>query len=73
MEKIKQENLNKKKYHQNDLIYQIGQKEKVKFKENHDKLLEERTAKLLEAEYVKKIEQYKFNQYRKVIYFVVIY
>ena len=73
MEKIKQENLNRKKSHQNDLIYQIYQKEKVKFKENHDKLLEERIAKLLEAEYVKKIEQYKFNQYRKVIYFVVIY
>lgn len=70
MERIKQENLNKKKSHQNDLIYQIGEKEKLKHKETHHKLLEERNAKLLEAEYVKKIEQYKINQYKKVIYYL---
>ena len=47
---------------QSDLIYQINEKEKTKNRENHDKLLEERTAKLLEAEYLRKIEQYKIHQ-----------
>jgi len=66
MERIKKEKLNRKKSNQSDLIYQINEKEKTKNRENHDKLLEERTAKLLEAEYLRKIEQYKIHQNRKV-------
>jgi hypothetical protein len=68
MERINKENLIKKKSHQNDLVYQIGEKEKLKCKENHDKLLDERTTKILEADYMRKIEQYKYNQYKKVIF-----
>lgn len=66
MERIKKEKFSIKKSNQNDLIYQIGEKDKMKNRDNHDKLLEERTAKLLEADYVRKIEQYKIIQSRKV-------
>ena len=55
MEKIKKENLQKKKSNQNDLIYQMTEKDRTKIKENHDKVLEERTTKVLEADYLRKI------------------
>lgn len=67
IEKAKTENFNRKKSHQNDLLYQISEKEKFKNKEVHDRALEERTAKLLEMEYLKKIEDYKQLQFKKVI------
>lgn len=66
MERIKKEKFEKKKSNQNDLIYQISEKERMRCKDNHDKFLEERTAKILEAEYLKKIEDYKQIQNRKV-------
>ena len=71
MERINREKFNTKKSNQNDLVYQISEKERLKTKENHDKFLEERTAKLLEAEYLRKIEEYKHHQFRKVIYNIV--
>ena len=71
MERIKKEKFNTKKSNQNDLVYQISEKERLKSKDNHDKLLEERTAKLLEAEYLRKIEEYKIHQFKKVIYNIV--
>ena len=66
VERITNEKFNKKKNHQGDLLYQISEKEKLKNKEVHEKLLEERSAKLLELEYQKKIEDYKQLQLRKV-------
>lgn len=73
MERLKKEKFDKKKSNQNDLVYQINEKEKMRHKENHDKVLEERTAKLLEAEYLRKIEEYKQHQNRKVIIFCQIF
>lgn len=67
IERAKSENFNRKKNHQNDLLYQISEKEKIKNKEIHDRALEERTAKLLEMEYLRKIEEYKHLQLKKVI------
>lgn len=66
VERIKSEQFNKKKGHQNDLLYQITEKEKQKTKEIHDKFLEERSSKLLEIEYLKKIDEHKLVQFRKV-------
>jgi len=69
LEKAKGEKFNKKKSHQNDLLYQITEKEKLKNKEIHDRALEERTGKLLEIEYLRKIDDYKQLQLKKVIFF----
>lgn len=69
VERAKTENFNRKKNHQNDLLYQISEKEKLKNKELHDKALEERGSKLLEMEYQKKIQDYKMLQFKKVIKF----
>jgi hypothetical protein len=68
MEKIKKEKFEKKKSNQNDLLYQISEKDRMYVKENHDKQLEERSAKNLESEYVRKIAEYKQHQNKKVIY-----
>ena len=68
MERVKKAKFEKKKSNQNDLLYQIDEKDRMKVKENHDKCLEERTAKNLESEYVRKIAEYKQHQNRKVIY-----
>jgi hypothetical protein len=69
MERIKKEKLEIRKSNQNDLLYQISEREKIRNKENHYKFLEERTAKILEAEYIKKIEEFKQIQNRKVNFF----
>lgn len=68
MERIKKEKLEKRKSNQNDLIYQINEKEKMRYKDNHDKMLEERTAKILEAEYLRRIADYKQIQNKRVIF-----
>lgn len=73
IEKAKTQNFSRKKNHQNDLLYQISEKEKLKNKESHDRALEERTAKLLEIEYLKKIEDYKYLQLKKVINFLLVF
>ncbi len=70
IEKAKLEKFNRKKNHQNDLLYQITEKDKLKNKEIHDRALEERTAKMLELEYLRKIEDYKQLQLKKVNLFV---
>jgi len=72
-EKKKNDTFNKKKGHQNDLLYQISEKEKFKNKELHDRALEERSAKILEMEYLKKIEDYKQLQNKKVYKFYLIF
>lgn len=69
VEKAKNDQYSKKKCHQNDLLYQISEKQKFRQKENHDKFLEERTAKLLELEYQKKIDDYKQMQLKKVLFY----
>ncbi len=72
VERANTEKFNRKKSHQNDLLYQISEKEKVKDRESHDKVFEERSSKLLEMEYQKKIKDYKMLQFKKVILKILI-
>lgn len=55
MERIKLEEIAQKKRHQDDLKYQIHDKERHRQKELQDKAYDERAAKLWEIEYQKKI------------------
>jgi hypothetical protein len=57
LEEIKREDLEKRRGHQDDLIYQMKEKDLIKKKENQDRLYEERAAKLWEIEYKKKIDE----------------
>ena len=50
VEKIKREEAAKRKKHQDDLIYQISEKENQKKKEINDKYYDEREAKIREIE-----------------------
>jgi hypothetical protein len=59
VERIKEEEIERRKRHQDDLKYQMMQKEKQRQKEIQDKIYEERAAKLWEMEYQKKINQQK--------------
>jgi len=57
LEQIKIEDAYKRKAHQDDLIYQMKEKQLQREKENQDKIYEERAAKLWEKEYQKKIDE----------------
>jgi hypothetical protein len=70
-EKIKEEDLSRRKKHQDDLKYQMAEKEKQRKKEIQDKLYEERAAKLWEMEYQKKIGEQRILHKQKVIYFII--
>ncbi len=65
-ERIKQEDAERRKIHQDDLRYQMQEKEKFRQKENQDKLYEERAAKLWEIEYQKKIDEQRQLHFQKV-------
>jgi len=55
VDKIRKDEAVKRKKHQDDLLYQIGEKDVQKKKEINDKHYEEREAKVREIEYAKKI------------------
>ena len=55
VEKIRKDEAVKRKKHQDDLLYQITEKDGHKKKELNDKYYEEREAKIREIEYAKKI------------------
>ena len=57
LEEIKKEDALKRKSHQDDLIYQMKEKQYQKDIENQDKTYEERAAKLWEIDYQKKINE----------------
>lgn len=59
VEQIKIEDSLKRKSHQDDLLYQIKQKQLMKDKEQQDKIYEERAARLWEKEYQNKINTQK--------------
>lgn len=63
---IKQEEASRRKKHQDDLKYQISDKEKQRQIELQDKLYEERAAKLWEIEYQKKIDEQRQLHLKKV-------
>ena len=73
-EKIKEEDALRRKNHQEDLRYQMVEKEKHRQKETQDKLYEERAAKLWEIEYQKKINDQRELHLMKVIlnYFIFL-
>ncbi len=68
-EKIKEEDLVRRKKHQDDLKYQMAEKEKQRQKDVQDKLYEERAAKLWEMEYQKKIGEQRILHKQKVYNF----
>ncbi len=66
-ERIKEEEISRRKKHQDDLKYQIEEKEKSRHKEIQEKIYEERAAKLWEMEYQKKIDEQRELHKRRVI------
>ena len=76
-EKINEEDAFRRKNHQEDLRYQMVEKEKHRQKESQDKLYEERAAKLWEIEYQKKINDQRELHLQKVnfesFYYIFIY
>lgn len=66
-EKIKNEEISRRKKHQDDLKYQMIEKEKMRHKEIQDKIYEERAAKLWEMEYSKKISDQRQLHLQKVL------
>jgi hypothetical protein len=62
--------LQRKKVHQDDLRYQMMEKDKLTLKETQDKLYDERAAKLWELEYQKKINEQKEIHVKKVRVYV---
>jgi len=66
---IKLEEIEKRKRHQEDLRYQLEEKERFRQKEIQDKLYEERAAKLWEIEYQKKIDAQRQLHLQKVKFF----
>ena len=69
LEQIRIEDLQRKKVHQDDLRYQMMEKEKLKLQETQDKLYDERAAKLWELEYQKKINDQKEIHLTKVYFY----
>lgn len=59
LEEIKAEEIMKRKAHQDDLLYQMKEKQFQKDRENQDKIYEEKVAKLWEVEYQKRINAQK--------------
>ena len=56
----------KRKQHQNQLLYQIKEKEDLKKRERQDVLYEERAAKLWEKEYLDKINEQKAIHFQRL-------
>ena len=67
-DRIQKEEFERRKKHQDDLKYQITVKERIRQKENQDKIYEERAAKLWELEYQKRINDHK-ELHQKKVYF----
>lgn len=63
---INREAAQRRKEHQNELLYQISEKENQKLKELQDKRYEERAAQLWEMEYQKKINQQREIHLKKL-------
>ena len=59
MEEIKKAEALKRKQHQNQLLYQIKEKDDLRKRERQDVLYEERAAQLWEKEYQQKIDEQK--------------
>jgi hypothetical protein len=59
LELLKVEEEKRRKKHQDDLLYQIDHKKKIKDKEKQDDLYNERAAKLWEMELNKKLQDQK--------------
>ena len=57
MEEIKKAEALKRKQHQNQLLYQIKEKDDLRKRERQDVLYEERAAQLWEKEYQQKIDE----------------
>ena len=57
VEQIKAEEQQRRKTHQNELIYQMQEKQNMKLREMQDDLYERRAAQLWEMEYQKKIDE----------------
>ena len=66
IEEINREAAQRRKEHQNALLYQISEKENQKLKELQDKRYEERAAQLWEMEYQKKINQQREIHLKKL-------
>jgi hypothetical protein len=67
LEKIKQEEAIRRKSHQDDLKYQMSEKERQRLKEMQDKAYDERAAQLWEREYQKKINEQRELHMKRVI------
>ena len=66
MEEINKAEANKRKQHQNQLLYQIKEKEDLRKKERQDIKYEERAAKLWEKEYLDKINEQKAIHFQRL-------
>ena len=66
MEEINKAEANKRKQHQNQLLYQIKEKEDLKKKEIQDIKYEERAAQLWEKEYLDKINEQKAIHFQRL-------
>ena len=66
IEEINREAAQRRKEHQNELLYQISEKENQKLKQLQDQKYEERAAQLWEMEYQKKINQQREIHLRKL-------
>ena len=66
MEEINRAEANKRKQHQNQLLYQIKEKEDLRKKERQDIKYEERAAQLWEKEYLDKINEQKAIHFQRL-------
>ena len=66
LEEINKAEANKRKQHQNQLLYQIKEKEDLRKKERQDIRYEERASQLWEKEYQNKIDEQKAIHYKRL-------
>ena len=66
LEEINKAEANKRKQHQNQLLYQIKEKEDLRKKERQDIRYEERASQLWEKEYQNKIDEQKAIHYQRL-------
>ena len=66
LEEINKAEANKRKQHQNQLLYQIKEKEDLRKKERQDIRYEEKAAQLWEKEYQNKIDEQKAIHYQRL-------
>ena len=66
MEQINKNEAEKRKAHQNQLRYQIQEKEQLRKREMQDLLYEERAAQLWEQDYQNKIDEQKTLHYNRL-------